>query len=498
MAAGISANIEFYLEGDRLPWGRPVTLPSIAVKELLEMLKPFVISCIVDQVDRKGRGFRYTVGLRFAGCDYVRFNNELKIDELADLRIDQESIELRIDIAVTAVKEANECKDWTDAVQPSDSAVPEDTYHRIGRAIPHDIAQANLSGIEAYEVLLARRKAGSPRSAGDLTLWSVPIFDFGDICFGDARVNGFDLMASNGTVMIVYYEPLDRNMDVPAILDQIKEKMPDQVTSGLPLMPPYTFKDIHTSPSVQPPTRPFTGILQVAVLFVDRTDCRTEFPQGLLFEMDTTDDAVKVCEEKIMVALAHADRKTRKLLSSETYQDTWTFEIWVLPQTAVPRKMHLWLARDHGVPRQNRTANFSLVDCLDVSEEEGTRAKLFMQVVVGPSNSREWMVTGSSYMAGNEVHGGADASIRTAKHAGDVEIEDSSGNRAAESLVGRPKTFAEREARRLGEGFGEGFHDGLKSTSGHARRSSKRSASQNDSWYSAGLGRLGCSDDWVL
>ncbi|KAK5710333.1 hypothetical protein LTR17_018982 [Elasticomyces elasticus] len=477
MAAGISANIEFYLEGDRLPWSGPVTLPSMAVRELPEMLKPFVISCIADKVDRNGRGFRYTVGLRFAGYHYVRVNNELKIDELADLRIDQESIDLRIDIAVTAVEGAHECKDWTDAVQPSDSAVPEDTYHRIGRAIPRDSAQTNLSGIEAYEVLLARRSARSRDSADAVTLWSVPIFDFGYVCFGDARVNGFE-MASNGTV---YYEPLDRNMKVPEILSRIKEKMPDQVRPGLPLMPPYTWNDMHTSSSFQPPTKSFVGIIQVAVLFVDRMSSGLDFPRELLFDLDTTDDAVKVCEEKIMEALAHADGKIPKLLSSKTYQDAWTFEIWVLPQTSVPCKMHLWLARDHGVPRLNRTTNFSLVDCLDVSEEEGTKAKLFMQVVVGPNNSQGWMVTGSSYMAGNEVHGGADASIRTSEHVGDVEIEDSSGNRAAESPDGRPKTFAEREARRLGEGFGEGFHDGLKSTSGHARRSSKRSTSQNDS-----------------
>ncbi|KAK4889670.1 hypothetical protein LTR27_011562 [Elasticomyces elasticus] len=484
MAAGISANIDFYLEGDRLPWSRPVTLPSMAVRELPEMLKSFVISCIADKVDRKGRGFRYTVGLRTECHEYVRLNGELNIDKLADVfryPNDRENrIHLRIDISPTASEEAGESKILTDAVQPGDSAVPvpEDTYYRIGRTFAYDSARTDFKGIEAYEVLLAQRKADSPDSVGAVTLWSVPIFDFGDVCFGDARVNGFDLMTNNGNV---YYEPLDRDMKVPEILSQIKEKMPPQVRPGLPLMPPYTWNDIHTSPSFQPPTRPFTGILQVAVLFVDRTDYRTEFPQGFLFELDTTDDAVKVCVEKIMGALAHADRKTRKLLSSETYQDTWTSEIWVLPQTSVPRKMHLWLARDHGVPRQNRTANFSLVDCLDVSEEEGTRAKLFMQVVVGPSNSREWMVTGSSFMAGNEVHGGADASIRTAKHAGDVEIEDSSGNRAAGSPVGRPKTFAEREARRLGEGFGEGFHDGLKFTSGHARRSSKRSASQNDS-----------------
>ncbi|KAK5676392.1 hypothetical protein LTS10_011205 [Elasticomyces elasticus] len=481
MAAGVSANIEFYLEGDRLPWSRPITLQSIAVKELPEMLKPVVMTCIADNVDRNGRGFRYMVGLRWSGFHFLRVNNELNIDELADLYIsDQDqTIELRVDIAVTALEEASESKILTDAVQPGDSAVPKDTYYRIGRTFAYyDSARTDFKGIEAYEVLLAQRKAGSPDSVGAVTLWSVPIFDFGDVCFGDARVNGFDLMTNNGNV---YYEPLDRDMKVPEILSQIKEKMPPQIRPGLPLMPPYTWDDMHTSSSFQPPAKSFVGIIQVAVLFVDRKSSGLDFPRELLFEIHTTDDAVKVCEEKIMGALAHADRKTRKLLSSETYQDAWTLEIWVLPQTSVPRKMHLWLARDHGVPRQNRTANFSLVDCLDVSEEEGTRAKLFMQAVVGPSNSREWMVTGSSYMAGNEVHGGADASIRTAKHAGDVEIDDSSGNRVAESPVGRPKTFAEREARRLGEGFGEGFHDGLKSTSGHARRSSKRSASQNDS-----------------
>ncbi|KAK3624090.1 hypothetical protein LTR56_021213 [Elasticomyces elasticus] len=485
MAAAVSANIEFYLEGDRLLWSGPATLPSIAVRELPEMLKPFVISCIADNVDidvPHTHRYEYAVGLRFRDCEqYVKVDGELNIDELTDLRTDQESIDLRVDIAVAALEEASESKDWTDAVQPGDSAASEETYYRIARAIPHDSAQAKLNGIEAYEVLLAQRKAGSPRSAGDLTLWSVPIFYFGDVCFGDAKVNGFDLMPSNGTVMTIYYEPLDRNLDVLAILNQIEKKMPPQVRPGLPLMPPYTWNDMHTNSSFPPPTRSFVGIIQVAVLFVDRTDCRMEFPQGFLFEMDTTDDAVKVCERKIMGALAHADRKTRKLLSSETYQDAWTFEIWVLPQTSGPRKMHLWLARDHGAPTLNRTANFSLVSCLDVSEEEGgAKAKLFMQVVIGPSNSREWMVTGSSYMVGKEVHGGADASVKTSEQAGDVEAEESSANGAAEARVGRPTTFAEREARRLGDGFGDGFHRGLKQTAGHARRSSKRQSAMQD------------------
>ncbi|KAK5700724.1 hypothetical protein LTR97_005241 [Elasticomyces elasticus] len=485
MAATVSANIEFYLAGDRLSLSGPVTLPSIAVRELPEILKSFVISCIADNVDidvPHTHRYEYAVGLRFRGCEqYVKVDGELNIDELTDLRTDQESIDLRVHIAVTALEEASESKDWTDAVQPGDSAAPEETYYRIARAIPHDSAQAKLNGIEAYEVLLAQRKAGSPRSAGDLTLWSVPIFDFGDVCFGDAKVNGFDLMPSNGTVMTVYYEPLGRNMNVPDLLGQIKKKMPPQVKPGLPLMPPYTWNDIHTSSSFQPPVKPFAGAIQVAVLFVDRMDPGSMFPQDLVFEMNTTDDAVKVCEQKIMGALARGDGKIPELLSSETYQDAWTFEIWVLPQTSGPRKMHLWLARDLSAPTLNRTANFSVVSCLDVSEEEGgAKAKLFMQVVIGPSNSREWTVTGSSCMVGKEVHGGAGASIRTSEHAGDVEAEESSANGAAEARVGRPTTFAEREARRLGDGFGDGFHRGLKQTAGHARRSSKRQSAMQD------------------
>ncbi|KAK5726207.1 hypothetical protein LTR17_012922 [Elasticomyces elasticus] len=438
----VALNVRFYAEKDDLLDKRVVRAShTTCVDDLPSVLQEDIVAVIAadDRQDvvakRDGQHeFRYDIGFRFEVSgfrSYTWAKDEYpypNIDTLADLFLKPDRSDKVVDVVVDieVVKAGLKKDDWTVKVLARRYDWCEKKLYRIGISTAtdtesdvtpedRDALMAKLNAAEedneiaTYDALLASRGWNAKKKGPPTDLIATPVHDFGNVCFGDVTLI---TKVDDSYKEHIYFKPFDGNVTKKNLMDQIRKYYsranPKQVSSGIPLLPSYTWSDIERAGTFVEAGWPKSGI-KLAVQYVDRMELnlRIVFPEDLIVKLKSsgTNEGVYM-RNKIIKAMQTSSPTTKaqrevKLMScsdlfEKQYKKGWELELWVMQQDPAPRKMHRWLTGGGGRGVKPIT-EFALSEAVSSEAVERGDFRVYMQAIIGPKGKGQWMVTGSQY-----------------------------------------------------------------------------------------------------
>ncbi|KAK3640613.1 hypothetical protein LTR56_003676 [Elasticomyces elasticus] len=438
----VALKVRFYAEqGDLLDKRVVRASRTTSVDDLSSVLQEDIVSVIgaTDDHDfvtaRDGQHeFRYDIGFRFeiSGFEsYTWAKDEYpypNIDTLADLFLKPDRSDKVVDVVVDIelVKAGPKKDDWTVKVLARRYDWCEKKLYRIGISTAtdtesdvtpedRDALMAKLNAAEedneiaTYDALLASRGWNAKKKGPPTDLIATPVHDFGNLCFGDVTLI---TKVDDSYKEHIYFKPFDGNVTKKNLMDQIRKYYsranPKQVSSGIPLLPFYTWNDIERAGTFVEAGWPKSGI-KLAVQYVDRMELnsRIVFPEDLIVKLKSsgTNEGVYM-RNKIIKAMQTSSPTTKaqrevKLMScsdlfEKQYKKGWELELWVMQQDPAPRKIHRWLTGGGGRGVQPIT-EFALSEALSSEAVERGDFRVYMQAIIGSKGEGQWMVTGSQY-----------------------------------------------------------------------------------------------------
>ncbi|KAK3624089.1 hypothetical protein LTR56_021212 [Elasticomyces elasticus] len=455
----VALKVRIYAEkGDLLDTRVVGASRTTSVEDLSSVLQDDIIAVIADTdhrdfvTARNGQHeFRYDIGFRFEVSgfrSYTWAKDEYpypNIDTLADLFLKADRRDKVVDVIVDIeVVEAGPKKDdWTVKVlarRYDCDVTPEDRDALLAKL---NAAEEN-NEIATYDALLASRGWNAKKKDPPTELIATPVHDFGDVCFGDVTLT---TKVDDSHKEHIYFEPFDGNVTKKNLMDQIRRHYRGtnnkQMSSGIPLLPSYTWTEIERAGTFDGAKWPKGGI-ELAVQYVDRMELKSRlvYPGDLIVKLRSsgTNEGAHV-RSKIVKAMQSFSPTTRaqrdlKLMScsdlfQKKYKNEWELELWVMQQDPAPRKLHRWLTGGGGRSAKLVT-EFAMSEVLSSGAVERGDFRVYMQAIIGPRGKGQWMVTGTQY----EKHQDSD----------DEEEEDEEEDEEDEEEVEEPEDQELEEA----------------------------------------------------
>ncbi|KAK5710332.1 hypothetical protein LTR17_018981 [Elasticomyces elasticus] len=438
----VALKVRFYAENGDLLDKRVVRASrTTSVDDLSSVLQEDIVSVIATTehhdlvTNRDGQHeFRYDIGFRFEVSGFASYTwakDEYpypNIDTLADLfrKPDRSDKVVEVVVDIEVVKAGPKKGDWTAKVLARRYDWCEKKLYRIGISTAtdtesdvtpedRDALMAKLNAAEedneiaTYDALLASRGWNTKKEDPPTDLIATPVHDFGDVCFGDVTLN---TKADDSHKEHIYFKPFDGNVTKKNLMEQIRKyhshANPKQVSSGIPLLPSYTWTDIERAGTFDGAKWPKSGI-KLAVQYVDRMELnsRIVFPEDLIVKLKSsrTNEGTHV-RNKIIKAMQNslptikAQRDLNLMSCSDLFEKQhkkeWELELWVMQQDPAPRNLHRWLTGGGGRSAKLVT-EFAMSEVLSSEAVEGGDFSVYMQAIIGPRSKGPWMVTGSQY-----------------------------------------------------------------------------------------------------
>ncbi|KAK0275966.1 hypothetical protein LTR91_002498 [Friedmanniomyces endolithicus] len=401
--------------------------PATPVRGFHEELHDTIVSVIRDTdhpgfaKQRNGKNdFRYDVGFRFPGSRvYLHgIDNypELNIDTLADLFPPHGEQDMELDVVVNMEVHPREdgakkklARDRTQTgekrctIRKLDYGIRTCDYFRLGISIAADNvsdfseheadavrAEVNTAKrdktISTYEALLAWRwsdEHGLPPQ------WLVPVsvHDLGDVCFGDCNRIDYHVEDSHEEhIYLDYFQSFNRE----GTLEELEKKVlkyaglvtPQQVGSGVPLLPSYTWNDTVGGPAFH--AKWPKGGVKLAIQFVSRMPGlqKLVFPQDLIVVIEgRKEDEARIVRDAAIEAMEDCPGPTRMQIKAERKSCKVLFG----------KKYKVW--EEDGT----RLTEFGLLNCLSAAKAREGDSRVFLQAVIGPKDISSWVVTGTKY-----------------------------------------------------------------------------------------------------
>ncbi|KAK3671604.1 hypothetical protein LTR78_008527 [Recurvomyces mirabilis] len=356
--ADVQATIHIQADEEDIDTIRDITVPAMAqpgaLRHFIQKLlttwaeetkthQPLVRALIKD----RKKPLWYSTALRtplfgddqWVNADATQY--QLNIDTLSDMFNDPLSSNNKIEILAALVMKQYIDKDFrrkpkgtSSVVEPVLITIPYD-FERVGTSKRTATPSTVAGGISYIEPLVAYRFQDS---SGEFKYGSGPAYEFGDFCIGDCNDNttylDMDAAALNAFKFLPPYDKDSSWKKLQAPLKEEFQKRPSvtPVGSSVPIMPPYSFNNL----------TPLPKQIKIAVYCADNiTERGMTLPKDIRFSIDVNTampaDAIRNAINK---HLSKTSSEGTFSLFQKPVKDTWSSELWVLPQE--PSEMKLY------------------------------------------------------------------------------------------------------------------------------------------------------------